>query len=399
MKNKAIIGFLVFLLVASVLFMSACKNDEEEGEEAVNSTYSIKEGSVSNGGSVLFMPASAEAGTQITLVVQPDTGFQYRENSLTLNYGAVQAIRLGANLIWQFTMPAQDVYIICVFDSVTGGGNNGGGGDPPIGGGQQYSINYNNSVSGGMISGSTQATAGSSITVTAFPWPNFNVSSISANWSGGSLNVNRSGNAGTFTMPAGQVTVSAAFTSTGGGGGDPPIGGSGVRYVLRDGAWGENNDNGIPMYPSEDCLEVWPDGFGVTYDTAVIGGYNGGTVATHFNLAAATSGWAGAAIFFDAGSTGVFANAYDLKFHVRGTGGVARILINSGGWQWQDALQVQTILGSSIGMGSSMNYSDWTEITVPLSGSYQVGAICFIIGDGHVANFYLDNMRFVPKGQ
>jgi hypothetical protein len=155
-------------------------------------SYSITVASGIPHGSISTSPSgSAFSGQLITVTVTPETGYQLQAGSLKYNNST--AITSGGPINYSFTMPAANVTITAVFE-------------PAV----SYSITVS-SGSHGSISTIPSGTAlsGQPITVTVTPETNYQLQA-------GSLKYNGTAISGTgpnyfFTMPAADVTVTAAF--------------------------------------------------------------------------------------------------------------------------------------------------------------------------------------------
>ena len=144
-------------------------------------SYTITKGSMS-GGSV-SVAGSALFGAEVTITISPSAGYELSSISVT---GASLS---GSGNTRKFTMPAQNVTVSATFAAKT------------------YSISKMVTTRGGDISVATSAKYGSTVTITISPSANYSLDTISATDS----TVSGSGNTRTFTMPARNVTVEAAF--------------------------------------------------------------------------------------------------------------------------------------------------------------------------------------------
>jgi hypothetical protein len=153
-------------------------------------TYTITIGTFP-GGAVSASPASATAGTSITLTVTPDTGYELQSGSLTYSHDGTDYPVSSSS----FIMPAANVTVGAVFDPL-----------PP----NTYSITVNTS-SGGTVSvdgGISSATAGTTITLTVTPDTGYVLQSGSLKYNGTAIT---GGPPYTFTMPASDISVEATF--------------------------------------------------------------------------------------------------------------------------------------------------------------------------------------------
>ena len=125
-------------------------------------------------------------GDEITLTVTPDAGYQL--SSLTYTTGDSQAIGIDGT---SFTMPAGDVTVNATFTPIN------------------YTVTVNASTGGTVAANKTaQVHVGDEITLTATPSEGYEFASWTVKR--GSADVTVTDNK--FTMPAGNVTVSASFT-------------------------------------------------------------------------------------------------------------------------------------------------------------------------------------------
>ena len=193
------------------------------------------------------------------------------------------------------------------------------------------------------------------------------------------------------------VLVLSACSSPAGNDEPPPVVKDPGRAIYVSGVWGHSIPWGISLYPSKDTLQVWPNGSGVVYDYPVNDGYNGGTLTNYFNLPAATMLWASAAMFF-ASPTGVNANDYELRFHVKGQGGLEKIEFHNCSGPPAPVTPIQLYNYAPVIRGWNTG-EEWQEVIVPLTGDYDVSCIVFTISaaGGAGSQFYMDNIRLVPK--
>ncbi len=152
--------------------------------------YSVKI-PVNEHGTVTATPATAPAGTEITLSVTPSAGYKF------ISYNVTAAD--GSNLIpanGKFTMPEQNVTVTASFNAIN------------------YSITCGTFENGTVTASATAATVGTEITLTVSPSLRYICESISIrDASGNSVATTQAadGTKYTFIMPASNVTVSAVF--------------------------------------------------------------------------------------------------------------------------------------------------------------------------------------------
>lgn len=94
-----------------------------------------------------------------------------------------------------FSMPPRDVTVTALYKDIN------------------YTITKNQ-TSHGSIEVASNATYGSTVTITATPDITYELGSVIVNGNGVSVNVSKNGNSATFTMPASNVTIEATFTPT-----------------------------------------------------------------------------------------------------------------------------------------------------------------------------------------
>ena len=137
-------------------------------------------------GSVTASKTTANVGETITLTATPATGY---------NFGAYTVTSGGQNVTVTnntFTMPAGNVTVSATFTAIN------------------YSITLPTSITGGTVTASkTSANVGETITLTATPAAGYNFGAYTVTSGGQTVTVSDN----TFTMPAGNVTVSATFTA------------------------------------------------------------------------------------------------------------------------------------------------------------------------------------------
>ncbi len=150
--------------------------------------YSITLPASITGGTVTASKSTAHVDDEITLTATPVDGYQF--GAFTVTSGG-QTVTLSANNT--FTMPAGNVTVSATFTAIG------------------YSITLPTSITGGTVTASkSTASVGEEITLTATPSAGYNFGAFTV--TSGGQTVTLSGNE-TFTMPAGDVTVSATFTA------------------------------------------------------------------------------------------------------------------------------------------------------------------------------------------
>jgi formylglycine-generating enzyme required for sulfatase activity len=151
--------------------------------------------SMSNG-TVTANYDAAFPGTAITLTVRPEAGYVLQAGTLTCHYDGSGYEPAGSGLIYTFTMPAADVTVGAAFEAL-----------PP----DMYSITAAASISHGTVNPDVvSAAAGTTVTLTVTPDTDYVLQAGSVTYNDGSDHP-VAGPPYTFTMPAANVTVSAAF--------------------------------------------------------------------------------------------------------------------------------------------------------------------------------------------
>jgi hypothetical protein len=156
-------------------------------------SYSVNIGQLSHG-SISVDPGPTTAESTVTLTVNPEAGYRLKEGSLKVNDGAVPVS--GSGNTYTFTMPAADVAVSAIFEALPSG---------------TYSVSTADGVHPGTIQlDKTDAEPGTIITITVHE-TGYRLQEGSLKVNNGAVPVSGSGNTYTFTMPAGNVTVSAVF--------------------------------------------------------------------------------------------------------------------------------------------------------------------------------------------
>jgi hypothetical protein len=201
--------------------------------------YTISLPSPANG-SVSANPASAVAGTTITLTVTPDTGYTLKEGSLKYNDRRDHVI---SGPSYSFTMPASDVTVSAVFERL-------------------YIITVGTFTGGNLSPNYRSVVAGTTITLTVTPDTGYVLKEGSLKYNDGSDHV-IGGPPYRFTMPASDVTVSAFFNKV-----IDTITIEGPRDELIPVTWEKNPGNTL-----SDKKISWSNGDTITFTVA---GYTSG---------------------------------------------------------------------------------------------------------------------------
>jgi len=88
-------------------------NDDDDNNDG-NTTYTVTIDSAITHGKITAEPESGAAGTEITLTVEPDDGYQLKEGTLKYNDTAVS----GSGDTYTFTMPAANVTVSAEFTEI-----------------------------------------------------------------------------------------------------------------------------------------------------------------------------------------------------------------------------------------------------------------------------------------
>lgn len=163
-------------------------------------TYTVNVASAAHG-KVETTPAKAAEGTQVTIKVTPDNGYEAESISVSTKSG--KAVGVSArNGGYVFTMPAEEVLVRASFKQVTT---------------TTYGIEVVRSVNGITELSVTSAAEGTRIGITTKPDSGYTASSVQVkNASGHTITVTKdSENHYSFTMPASKVEVSATYTRGG----------------------------------------------------------------------------------------------------------------------------------------------------------------------------------------
>ncbi|HIX74630.1 MAG TPA: hypothetical protein H9977_06325, partial [Candidatus Parabacteroides intestinipullorum] len=146
-------------------------------------------------GEVTASPVTAKEGENVTLTVNPYSGYEL--GSLSVTDADNKEVTVTNNT---FTMPASDVTVTATFKEKT----------EPDPGPTYYTITVDDNMTNGQVTASSAtAEEGENVTLTVNPDSGYELWSLSVtDANGGSVPVNNY----TFTMPASDVTVTATFT-------------------------------------------------------------------------------------------------------------------------------------------------------------------------------------------
>ena len=146
-------------------------------------------------GEVTASPVTAKEGENVTLTVNPYSGYEL--GSLSVTDADNKEVTVTNNT---FTMPASDVTVTATFKEKT----------EPDPGPTYYIITVDDNMTNGQVTASSAtAEEGENVTLTVNPDSGYELWSLSVtDANGGSVPVNNY----TFTMPASDVTVTATFT-------------------------------------------------------------------------------------------------------------------------------------------------------------------------------------------
>jgi hypothetical protein len=170
-------------------------------------TYAVSSYSSANG-SVTSDKETAEAGETVTLTVAPSDGYQLKADSLKVNDGTV-TLSQGENdsdgkATYTFTMPDGNVTVTAEFETVV----------PPV---TKYNVNFSSMSNGTVTADKTSAAAGETVTLTVAPSDGYQLKADSLKVNDGTVALSQGENDSdgkatyTFTMPDGNVTVTAEF--------------------------------------------------------------------------------------------------------------------------------------------------------------------------------------------
>ena len=152
------------------------------------STYTVTVNPSENG-AVVANPTSGNMGDEITLTITPAEGYELESVTVTgVNTNVAVTVTDG-----KFTMPADDVVVIATFREI------------PV---TTYTITVNPSDNGTVTPSKTEAAEGDVITLTVTPAEGYELETLTVMMGETPVTVTADN---TFTMPAGNVVVSATF--------------------------------------------------------------------------------------------------------------------------------------------------------------------------------------------
>ncbi|MBR1391295.1 MAG: FecR domain-containing protein [Lachnospiraceae bacterium] len=180
-------------------------NEEENDNNTETDTYTVT-ADTATGGTVTASPSDAKEGDVVTLTATPQSGYELDAWSVKDSSGnAISVSENSANNTATFTMPAGNVSVSATFKeaSVT-----------------TYRVSTTTATGGTVTTSPSDAKEGDVVTLTATPQSGYELDAWSVKDSSGNaitvgaLSSNGTGSTATFTMPAGNVTVSATFKET-----------------------------------------------------------------------------------------------------------------------------------------------------------------------------------------
>ncbi len=135
-------------------------------------------------GNIVASSATAAAGTEVTLSVVQNEGFELSSYAVIDDYGIPVTVTDG-----KFIMPAKNVTVTAAFNAIS------------------YAVNVGNFSNGTVTASPATATVGTIVTLTISPAPGFELGDLRV----GGVDVSGTGNIRTFVMPAKNVDVSGFF--------------------------------------------------------------------------------------------------------------------------------------------------------------------------------------------
>ena len=174
-----------------------------KADEATYSvTYTAENGTVTGS---IESGASVTAGTQLTLTATADSGYSF-------DHWTVNGAEAGKDAQLTVTI-TDDTQIVAVF---TKNGSSSGGSSSGSSSSRTYSVTVEDSQNGTVTASPKRAEKGDTVSVTASANSGYAVSGVTVKTAGGdTVKVTDNGNGKyTFTMPAANVTVTAAFSKT-----------------------------------------------------------------------------------------------------------------------------------------------------------------------------------------
>ncbi len=154
-------------------------------------SYTISKNPTENG-SFEISKETATIGDEITITINPNEG--YEVDTITVMNGSVEVTVSGEGNTRTFTMPAGNVTISATFSKIS------------------YTISKNPTENGSFEISEETATFGETITITITPNEGYQVNIVTVKKGSQTVSISGSGNTRTFTMPAGNVTVSVTFS-------------------------------------------------------------------------------------------------------------------------------------------------------------------------------------------
>ena len=186
--RKTALAFLLTLCVTLGLLPALTVTANAEG-------YSVTMDSMTNG-SVTADKTPASEGDTVTLTITPEAGYELDALTVTRsdNGVAVLAVSVDAPSV-DFPMPASNVNVSATFTK------------------KAYSVNLGAVSNGALTPSASTAQAGDSVTLTVTPEAGYELDALTVTRSdnGESVTVTETSGAGSFTMPASNVTATATF--------------------------------------------------------------------------------------------------------------------------------------------------------------------------------------------
>ena len=156
--------------------------------------YSVSVLSAQNG-SVTANKTTATIGTVVTLTIEPASGYELSELTVTADGGTSVAIS-GTGNTRTIVMPASNVTVTASFKEIS------------------YSVNVGTAANGSVTADKTIARAGDTVTLTLAPDSGYMLKAVTVKDSNGAtVSVSGTGNERTFTMPINDVAVTALFVA------------------------------------------------------------------------------------------------------------------------------------------------------------------------------------------
>ncbi|MBQ7745751.1 MAG: hypothetical protein IJT85_09360 [Ruminococcus sp.] len=164
---------------------------------AANTSYTISYGSTTNG-SFTTAPTSANSGSTVTVVATPSTGYAVSSVTYTPSGGSAAACTNTSGNTYTFTMPSANVTVNATFTQAS------------------YTVSAN--CTGCAITGlGSSYHYGDTVAFTVAPETDYALKSLTVKQGSTTITTtNTGGNAYTFTMPAGNVTITAVCANTAG---------------------------------------------------------------------------------------------------------------------------------------------------------------------------------------